>query len=121
MNVNIEFPNNKIHGEESYDIMKNDNNGTFSYKVHTKTAGEYTIYCDKLSENYVFTILPNAPYLKNMKAYLNKDSMVAGDSVNMKVQVYDKYWNAIKYDTNQKAIAIVYRNEDNSNVSVPFN
>jgi len=53
MNVNVMFPNNLIFGEDSYDIVKNDN-GTFFYFVHAKTAGLYTIYCDKLSEDYTF-------------------------------------------------------------------
>lgn len=54
MNVNIMFPDNLIFGEDSYDITKNDNNGTFFYFVHAKTAGLYTIYCDLLTEDYTF-------------------------------------------------------------------
>jgi hypothetical protein len=36
MNVNIEFPSNLILGDSSYNILKNENNGTFFYKVPTK-------------------------------------------------------------------------------------
>ena len=78
MNVNIGFPNNLIFGEDSYDIYKNDTTGSFYYLVHAKTAGLYTIYSDKLDEDWTFKINHNVPYVENMKAYLVEDNIVAG-------------------------------------------
>jgi len=63
MNIDIGFPNNLVFGEDSYDTLKNDVNGTFFYMVHAKTAGMYTIYCDKLTEDWTFNIVANVPYL----------------------------------------------------------
>lgn len=63
--------------------------------------GQYTIYAPLLKDNqnnaanYIFDVEPNMPYLPNCKAYLDKTSITASESLEMIVEVRDAFLNPI--------------------------